>query len=154
MRWCSDKAHGITRDTKLSLFSWRTVRFEKFITCYEYSVHIYTEFPRYTAAECLLMTFFTLKSLNPELEQNVLEIGLDQSNLTPHRATLPGKVPNGLKNMGSCVYPPLFGRKCRNSDKFVYAAIQETWRVSLEVIRWQSDIAKRAVRPELWSPHK
>ena len=51
----------------------------------------------------LLMAVITLKSLDRELEQNVLEIALDHSNLTPHRATLPGKVPNGLKNMGSCV---------------------------------------------------
>ena len=82
------------------------------------------------------MTFITLKSIDHELEQNVLEIALDHSNLTGHRATLPGNVPNGLKNMGSRVYRPLFGRKCRNSDKFV-STIQEckTCRVSLEVIR-------------------
>ena len=49
------------------------------------------------------MAFITLKRIDRELEQNVLEIALDHSNLTPHRATLPGKVPNGLKNMGSCV---------------------------------------------------
>ena len=82
------------------------------------------------------MAVITLKSMDRELEQNVLEIALDHSNLTPHRVTLPGKVPNRLKNMGSCVFPPLLGRKCRNSDKFV-CTIQEykTLRVSLEVIR-------------------
>ena len=126
MRWYSDKEHGITRDTKLSLFSWSTVQFEKFITCYEYSITFTPNSREDTAAECFLMGFFTLKSLDLELKQNVLEIGLDQSNLTPHRATLPGKVPNGLKNMGSCVYQPLFARKCRNSDKIVCTTIKET----------------------------
>ena len=80
------------------------------------------------------MAVITLKSMDRELEQNVLEIALDHSNLTPHRATLPGKVPNGLKNMGSCVYPPLFGRKCRNSDKLVCTKQEyKTRRVSLVI---------------------
>ena len=42
----------------------------------------------------LLMAVITLKSLDRELEQNVLEIALDHSNLSLHRAALPGKVPN------------------------------------------------------------
>lgn len=96
-----------------------------------YFIHIYRKFQRYIGAE---YGSYHFEKHGSWTGAECLRNSFRSQQFDSHRAMLPGKVPNGLKNMGSCVFPPLFGRKCRNSDKLVSAQNRTIRRV---VFHWR-----------------